>query len=307
MNIILLSGSANKTGSIRLRLPWLMATFLLLSLGMASGLIWAGYTWGLRVGAPNQEATSRALETMHEQQQQALQAAQDRTREHLDALALRLGQLQTHVLRLNALGERLTELGQLEGEEFNFADEPPRGGLDAADAQSLSSLDLESEMDSLAWTLEDRERKLKELEELIMDRKLQQEVQPAGRPVQKGWISSHYGYRKDPFTGRKVFHQGVDVAGKKDSDVIAVAAGVVTWAGARYGYGRMVEINHGNGYVTRYGHNGEVLVQVGDTVAKGQTIALLGSTGRSTGPHVHFEVLQDGKPVNPASYLRAAQ
>ena len=102
-------------------------------------------------------------------------------------------------------------------------------------------------------------------------------------------------------------HKGMDFAGQMDSDVVATAAGVVTWAGKRYGYGNLIEINHGNGYSTRYGHCHKVLVKVGDTVKPGQKIALMGSTGRSTGPHVHYEVLKNGRQINPANFVRASR
>ena len=136
---------------------------------------------------------------------------------------------------------------------------------------------------------------------------LQQKVLPTGRPIKKGWMSSFYGMRNDPFTGKRDFHKGVDFAGKLGSDVTSVAAGVVTWSGDRYGFGMMVEIDHGNGYSTRYGHNLENLVKVGDKVRKGQTIAKMGTSGRSTGPHVHFEVLYNGRAVNPKKYIHASR
>jgi murein DD-endopeptidase MepM/ murein hydrolase activator NlpD len=203
----------------------------------------------------------------------------------------------------------LAEIGKLDKGEFNFSEAPPRGGLDASGsaAESTELTDLLSDLSSLSRTIDDREHQLNLLEDMLMNRKLRRDIYPSGRPVTSGWISSRYGYRKDPFNGRRAFHQGVDVAGKKGSDVIAVAAGVVTWSADRYGYGRLVEINHGGGYVTRYGHNGKLLVEKGDTVAKGDVIAHMGSTGRSTGPHVHFEVLRNGKPVNPSKYLRASK
>jgi murein DD-endopeptidase MepM/ murein hydrolase activator NlpD len=136
-----------------------------------------------------------------------------------------------------------------------------------------------------------------------MSRSLSERVTPSGRPVEEGWLSSRYGKRNDPFTGKQDFHKGLDFAGKKGSEVIAVGDGVVSWAGVKSGYGKLIEINHGNGYATRYGHNQSNLVKIGDTVKKGQQIALMGSTGRSTGPHVHFEVLHDGKAVNPSKFV----
>ena len=162
-------------------------------------------------------------------------------------------------------------------------------------------------MGDLEARIADREYQLDMLQALLSNRQLQNDVFLSGRPIAKGWMSSPYGQRKDPFTGQQMWHQGVDFAGKLGSDVVAVAGGVVTWSGDRYGYGDMVEINHGGGYSTRYAHNKENLVKVGDIVKKGQVVALMGSSGRSTGPHVHYEVYKNGRPVDPASYVRRTQ
>jgi murein DD-endopeptidase MepM/ murein hydrolase activator NlpD len=158
-------------------------------------------------------------------------------------------------------------------------------------------------LDSLEQRVDLRDAQLAALENVILARKLKEEIHPDGRPVHTGFISSYFGERQDPFSGHEAFHKGIDFAGAMGEDVVAVAAGVVTWAGERSGYGSMVEISHGNGYVTRYGHNQRTLVAVGQTVSRGQAVALMGSTGRSTGPHVHFEVLRNGRQVNPASFL----
>jgi murein DD-endopeptidase MepM/ murein hydrolase activator NlpD len=185
---------------------------------------------------------------------------------------------------------------------------PAQGGpVEASAVEAMSADDFKVALNSLSRQIEDRAQQLEVLETLMMNRNLQDEVLPAGRPIERGWISSFFGLRADPFNGHKVHHAGVDFAGKEGSEVFAVASGVVVWSGERHGYGQMVEINHGNGYATRYGHSKELLVKIGDTVKKGQTIALMGSTGRSTGPHVHFEVLLNGKQVNPASYIQAAR
>jgi murein DD-endopeptidase MepM/ murein hydrolase activator NlpD len=145
-----------------------------------------------------------------------------------------------------------------------------------------------------------------ELETLIVDRNMQDDVFIAGRPVTKGWMSSRFGSRNDPITGRNAWHNGVDFAGKEGADVVTVAAGVVVYAAVRNGYGKMVEINHGGGFSTRYGHHKELIVKVGDIVKKGQVVALMGSSGRSTGPHVHFEVYKNGRVVDPSSYIHRA-
>jgi murein DD-endopeptidase MepM/ murein hydrolase activator NlpD len=122
--------------------------------------------------------------------------------------------------------------------------------------------------------------------------------------VSSGWISSYFGKRTDPFTGKPANHTGMDFAGKLGDEVVAVGDGVVTWSADRYGYGIMVEVNHGNGYFTRYAHNAENLVAVGDEVKKGQAVALMGKTGRATGPNLHFEVLKNGRRVNPVNFIR---
>ncbi len=237
-------------------------------------------------------------------QQTEIAEAQRSAQADLDALALRLGQMQAQMLRLNALGERLVIQGNLDKDEFDFDAEPAVGGPgSAAVTESVSYPDFIAMLDELGAGINDREQKLSVLETLLMSRSLSERVMPSGRPVEDGWLSSKYGKRNDPFTGKQEFHKGLDFAGKKGSEVVVVGDGVVTWVGERSGYGNTVEVSHGNGYVTRYGHNQKNLVNVGDTVRKGQQIASMGSTGRSTGPHVHFEVMRDGKTVNPVKYI----
>ena len=167
-----------------------------------------------------------------------------------------------------------------------------------------STSDLMAELGLFRARLSDREEQLDILESLLSNRMLEEQSWLSGRPVEKGWISSYYGKRNDPFSGKPAFHHGIDFAGKEGSNVVAVAAGVVTYTGTRSGYGEMVEISHGDGFVTRYSHNKENLVEPGDVVRKGQPIALMGSTGRSTGAHVHYEVYKHGRSVDPSSYVR---
>jgi len=307
MNFILFTGFRNKTGSIKLSLSLVVSGLLVLLAAVSGGIGWAGYKMGQQHAeqATVIDPTSLAFQAALADQRGAILQVREQTQQHLDALALRLGQMQSHIMRLDALGERLTKVGMLDEEEFNFSTAPAVGGLDASSsAESLELSELLADLQLMTQTIDDREHKLNFMEELIMNRRLQQEIYPEGRPIKKGWISSHFGYRKDPFTGKKAFHHGVDFAGKKGIDVFSVAAGVVSRTGKQSGYGAMVEVNHGNGYATRYGHNGEILVKAGDRITKGQVIAKMGSTGRSTGPHVHFEVLRNGKKVNPWKYLR---
>ncbi|WP_426417100.1 M23 family metallopeptidase [Aestuariirhabdus sp. LZHN29] len=225
----------------------------------------------------------------------------------VDALSLRVAQLQSRLLRLDALGERMTTMAKLDKGEFDFSAPPALGGPESSElGEAYQQPRFVDVIDELNARIESREAQLEVLETLMGNRRLQDDVFIAGRPVKKGWMSSRFGRRTDPINGRLAWHQGVDFAGKAGSDVIAVASGVITWAGKRSGYGLLVEVNHGNGNLTRYGHNSESLVKVGDLVKKGQPIALMGSSGRSTGPHVHFEVFRNGKAVDPAKYIYRA-
>jgi murein DD-endopeptidase MepM/ murein hydrolase activator NlpD len=243
---------------------------------------------------------SRQLEAQRAQ----VQDVRDQVQEKVDALASRVGQMNAQVIRLDALGRRLTEMADLDKGEFNFDTAPAQGGPERLlDGVAGAAPDLSFMLDGLARQLQDRERQLAVLESLISTRNLSRQIVPGGRPVTQGWISSYFGQRADPFTGRTAFHAGLDFAGKEGSEVVAVASGIVTWSKERFGYGRTVEINHGNGYVTRYAHNSSNLVAVGTTVQKGDPIARIGSSGRSTGPHLHFEVLKNGRPVNPMTFV----
>jgi len=213
--------------------------------------------------------------------------------------------MSAHVIRLDALGRRLTEMAHLDKGEFNFDSPPAIGGPEGlVEGAVVASPELSSMLDDLSLQIKDRERQLSVLESMISTRNLSRQIVPGGRPVTQGWISSYFGQRTDPFSGRTAFHRGVDFAGPAGAQVVSVASGVVTYSKDRFGYGKTVEINHGNGYVTRYAHNQRVLVSVGDTVQKGDPIALIGSTGRSTGPHLHFEVLKQGRAVDPMSFVR---
>lgn len=306
MNIIFLSQHCKKWGSVEVGLTMIVSGLVLFSVLFLAAGGWIGYRFAMAEAKESGMASYSDLNQVMMEQRGNFSQFKERAEHHLDALALRLGNLQAHVMRLDALGERLTKLGKLDQEEFNFNEAPPMGGLEGIGSdEPASAADLVKELDSLNATLEDREWKLDLLEAMLMNRKLQLEVQPSGKPVARGWITSRFGVRFDPFSGRQAMHTGVDFNGRPGTEVIAVASGLVVYSDDKTGYGKVVDIKHGNGYVTRYGHNMKNLVSVGDTVTKGQTIALLGSTGRSTGPHVHFEVIKDGQVIDPINYLSA--
>jgi len=225
------------------------------------------------------------------------------------ALSARLAELQSRVARLDALGRELIETTSIDAGEFDFEREPALGGPYRGSSGNAAQREdgLRRAIDALSLRLDDRERQLDVLASLLAERRLATQSKPRGEPIEQGWLSSNYGYREDPISGERAWHDGLDFAGAEDSPVLAVGAGVVTYAGKRWGYGQLVEITHGDGYVTRYGHNNKVTVEQGDLVHRGDKIAEMGSTGRSTGPHVHLEVLKDGESVNPWKYVQAGR
>jgi murein DD-endopeptidase MepM/ murein hydrolase activator NlpD len=304
MNVIFLSKRDGRARQLDLARPLTLtaiAAFVLVFLGSAFAL-------GMHLGHGDHERvvladTTRFGKLLAEQKKQIADLKQQ-LQLRVDAMAMRLGEVNAHVIRLDALGKRLTEMADIDSREFNFDRDPPRGGPEG-DGEGMSAQipDLSDMLAQLEQNVDLRESQLSALENVILARELHEEIHPEGRPVANGFISSYFGERADPFDGLETFHKGVDFAGTPGSPVVAVAAGVVTWAGERTGYGKLIEINHGDGFATRYAHNERTLVTVGQTVKRGERIALMGSTGRSTGPHVHFEVLRNGRQVNPLSFV----
>jgi murein DD-endopeptidase MepM/ murein hydrolase activator NlpD len=224
--------------------------------------------------------------------------------QNVNALAARLAELQAASTRMDALGERLVQMGQLTLDEFDFHEPAPIGGpVDQETMGAASEPELRLAIDSLGARLRRQSSQLDALQFLMMNRQIENDLTPAGWPVRKGWISSRYGERNDPFTGERVQHRGLDFAGPRGSDVLSVASGVVIWAAKRGAYGKTVEIDHGNGYQTRFAHNQKLSVKAGDHVSAGQVIALLGESGRASAPHVHFEVLRNGARINPSTFV----
>jgi murein DD-endopeptidase MepM/ murein hydrolase activator NlpD len=304
MNVIVFSKRLGKARQFELNRPLAMTVTLAVLTTVLSGVLFLGVQLG-RGGFANDpvEQVGHWGATLEQQRLDVISARRE-LQERLDAIATRVGQMNAHVIRLDALGRRLTEMANLDKGEFNFDSAPAVGGPEGLVEGAVASTDLTAMLDDLTRQIKDRERQLSVLESMISTRNLSRQIVPGGRPVTQGWISSYFGHRADPFTGRKAFHRGVDFAGPAGAQVVAVASGVVTYTKERFGYGKTVEINHGNGYVTRYAHNQRVLVGIGETVKKGQPIALIGSTGRSTGPHLHFEVLKQGRAVDPMSFVK---
>lgn len=305
MQLILLSKGRGHLGQLRLDSGRALLAVISVALLVCAGTFYVGFRAAELFGVSNPASQVETWRAELAQQQSIVDSTRRALQQNIDALALRLGQMNAHVVRLDALGSRLTQMAGLKDGEFDFTTEPSLGGPEEplADTQFMQISGVIHALDGLDEQLADRNRQLTVLEDLLLNRKLRDEVRPEGRPVTSGYISSRFGKRTDPFTGRSAYHKGIDFAGREGAEVVAVASGVVIWSGERYGYGELVEINHGNGYVTRYAHNADNLVAVGDTVKRGQVIARMGDTGRATGPNLHFEVLLNDRAVDPLTYI----
>ncbi len=261
----------------------------------------------LMISSPSARTMAQVhrLRTVMTHQQEQLAAVKADAQRNINGLAVKLGELQAQSVRLNALGERLTQAGKLDDGEFDFNQPPAIGGPESAGeiAYALPH-SLEHGIHALSRQFAAQNAQLDALGDLLLDRKINSSLRPTGMPV-SGYISSYFGARTDPFNGHSEFHSGLDIATRRGTPVHAVAEGLVTYAGIRHGYGNVVEVDHGNGYMTRFAHNSKLLVHPGERVRIGQVLAKSGSTGRSTGPHVHFEVWYKGHPVNPLAYVRA--
>ncbi len=267
----------------------------------------ASATLAVWVASPSSRTLAQ-IHSMHQQiaaQKAELQKVRENAQRDISRMAIKLGELQADSARLDALGQRLVVAGKLDPAEFNFSEAPGIGGPEVSEPPARSlPLDLSASMEKLGQRFDTQQTQLGVLQSLLTDRKVTANLIPSGMPVNEGYISSPFGHRIDPFTGQRSFHPGLDIGVPFGESVHAIAAGVVTYAGVREGYGKVVEIDHGDGYMTRYAHNSKLLAHVGEHVHAGEVISDAGSTGRSTGPHVHLEVWHDGKLVNPIAYVR---
>jgi Peptidase family M23 len=304
MNIIFFSKREGLARQVNLAHPVTLGIVAVLVLGILGTAFMLGMQLGQGSGGRLAHGESARWTEILAEQKHQIAELKERMNERVDAMAMRMGEVNAHVIRLDALGKRLTEMADIDSHEFDFDSAPPTGGPESDGAGVTAQIpDISVKLNDLEQKVALRGSQLSALENVIIDRDLKKQIHPEGRPVASGFISSYFGEREDPFSGEEAYHKGVDFAGTAGANVMAVAAGVVTWAGNRTGYGNLVEINHGDGYVTRYAHCQRTLVSVGQTVKRGDSIALMGSTGRSTGPHVHFEVVRNGRQVDPLTFV----
>ncbi len=286
---------------------WRFRLFLLLVLIILPGSAsYFTYQWVVSRSV-NYADTAQALASMQQQilaAEASLQTAREQSQMQLDEITRRVGRVQSDVLRINAVGKRLLEVAGIDASEFDFDSMPSVGGPEThSPIQQQDKVALERILNKVEQNLQRKRQQITILESVLLNREMDIASYISGRPVKKGWNSSQFGKRIDPFSGNTAWHEGMDFAGKLGDPIVATAAGVVSYVGQKRGYGLTVEINHGNGIKTRYGHNLKVLVKPGQVIAKEQVIAKMGSSGRSTGPHVHYEVLKNNQAVDPEKYV----
>lgn len=300
MNIILVSDSLAKSRSVALS----QTQVLLIAFGiLLSGFVlaMATYVVTMKFAVDLRNPYLRTLLTaLH---QDDVKKSEAEMKDNLNALAVRVGELQARIMRLDAFGERLAKAAGIKRDEFRFDEKPGQGGPAPMSGRDLSVTEFNQMLAEIARVLDDRSDKLGVLDSLLMDDRLARKTIPTTMPVNAGYYSSNYGYRLDPITGRSTFHTGVDIIAAPGTDVLAAAGGVVATSAQVAEYGNIVEVDHDNGLTSRYAHLSKSLVRVGDVVMKGQVIAKVGSSGRTTGPHLHFEVREKGIPLNPNKFL----
>lgn len=298
--IVVRPGRPSSRWTLRSRYGAVLVTAVCL---LTAGAVTFGYLLGAKRAPAELLAQTHRLHARIEKQTHELADLRTQSRGAINAIAARMAQVNAQVNRLDAMGAEVVHLAGLKNSGFDFSAPVGEGGPDSANEQPWQSDKIGSAVSDLSQRLWHEEHQLVALESLLSQKKLSAQIVPRGKPVRGGWISSPYGWRTDPFTGEREFHKGIDFAGHLGSRVHAVAAGVVTWAGPRYGYGNLVIVNDGDGYATYYAHNEKVLVKVGQVIKRGDVISLMGETGRATGPHVHLEVHHDGKAINPWRFV----
>lgn len=288
--------------SLRIKVYAVMA--LSLGLVFSLGLLAAPLVLGL--SSSSDKDTIQHLQARVESSQSELEALKKGVQNDIDAMTLQIGQLMAQSTRLNALGSRLTEASDINLDDFDLNAMPGLGGADLELTGEVNTPQtVYASLFSLEQSFDQQQEQFDVLSRLLNEQSIEQNVTPHMMPLESGWISSYYGKRIDPFTGQQASHSGMDYSGAYQSKIRAAADGVVVWAGPRGSYGRMVEIDHGNGFMTRYAHAEEVNVELGQRVTAGDHIATMGKTGRATSEHLHFEVLKNGHKVNPLPFIHS--
>lgn len=302
MNIILIANNSERARKLtltRTNIIIAMAVFSVIIIALALILNFVSLRYADRIEAPFLRAVLvNPQEERHQKIQMHLQ-------DNLNIMASKLGQMQAQLLRLDALGERLAESSGIKNKDLLFKDIPGQGGAHSdVLSEELTFGEFNQKLQELSNILDERTDKLGALDSLLRYGRVTKFVLPSEMPVETDWYSSGFGYRIDPFTGKKAFHEGVDFVAEIGTPIKAAAGGVVIYSDRHPEYGNMVEIDHGDDLVSRYAHASKLVVGLGEVVLQGQKIGEVGTTGRSTGPHLHFEIRHKDKPQNPSKFLK---
>jgi murein DD-endopeptidase MepM/ murein hydrolase activator NlpD len=302
VQIILIPGRLAKARTVTLT-PRLAVLLVLLCLSLASALAAAMY-WMLMRDAARFETVFPSVFAVSTQKKDD-ERARAFVQQNLNAMAVKLGEMQAQLTRLDALGERLSARAGLQPQEFRFSELPGLGGASPTllPPQNLTQVELNERLQALSRDVESRGDMLGVLEAKLFDEAIRKKLRPTLFPVSAPYNSSGFGMRIDPITGQRAMHEGIDFLAERGTPIHAAADGVVSFAGYHRQYGYMIDVDHGNDLVTRYAHCSKLFVKVGDIVQRGLKLGLVGSTGRTTGPHLHFEVRFKGVPQNPMRFL----
>jgi murein DD-endopeptidase MepM/ murein hydrolase activator NlpD len=302
MNIILVSSHLVKAKTLtftRRHFVLLFGALFLVVVLMVLGLNYLSLRYVDKIDSPSLRSFVMSV------QQEDYEKKQQYLRDNLNAMAIKIGQMQAQLLRIDSVGERLVELSGIEPQEFLFNQMPGQGGaLSTLPLQDISFGEFDNTVQHLSLTLEDRMNKLETLDSFMRQDRLKKKMLPSLMPVNVQWYSSSFGARIDPFTGKKAYHEGIDFVAELGAPIIAAASGMVVYSDLHPEYGNMIAVDHGNNLVSRYAHASKRMVKLGQVVMQGEKIAEVGSTGRSTGPHLHFEVRHKGSPQNPSRFLK---
>jgi len=309
MNVILVSGKLARARTFSLGLPQLLLLglgFAVTAVMLAATIHYVALHFSEDIKLPYVESVVLAAQKRQfALQQEQHERAQSYLRENLNAMAVKLGEMQAQLVRLDTVGERLAKLAGFKPQDLMFGERPGRGGaVSTLPSHDLSLGDFTEQLELLTRQVDDRNDKLGILESLFAVDSAKKKLIPTMLPVEGGWYSSDFGWRIDPFTGQRAYHEGIDVMAEVGTPIYAAAGGVVVFSGTHPQYGNMIEIDHGNGLITRYAHASKRLVRIGDLVVRGVEIGKVGKTGRATGSHLHFEVRRRGAAVNPKRFLR---
>jgi len=304
VQIILISDRLARAKSVSLSLRHLLGSAILgltVVLGATASLYWLTLQYAADLRLPALQRLVLAAQQADEERGRAF------VHQNLNAMAVKLGEMQAQLTRLDALGDRLSALSGIR--DIRFTESPGLGGAAPTlmPPQNLSLGDFSSKLMALSRQVESRNDMLGVLEAQLFEQAVRKRLLPTMMPVAAPYNSSSFGNRADPFTGQLAMHEGIDFLADAGSPVVAAAAGVVVFAAFHPQYGYAVDIDHGNDLVTRYAHNAKLFVKEGDVVQRGRKISEVGSTGRSTGPHLHFEVRFRGAAQNPLKFLIASK